>query len=191
MKRILSAVLFTTLTIPAMAFADGYEAKRQPPRIEIPSQLPGQMQGDRREIRDDKDDVADLKALANRYDIALRGGMFRAIRHIEGLVITEVREELAENTPGRGNGHAFGRHRRDDDRDDRKVAREIAARRQQILADFEALAGRMQPRALYRKKTLIAELVTLAQKELAESREERREDKRDDRRDDRRPGRGW
>ncbi len=72
-------------------------------------------------------------------------------------------------------GHRERRDDRRDLRDDRRDLRRVAA----IEHEFGSLRGRMDRRALDRKRTLLVELHGMARAELREDRREIREDRRD------------
>lgn len=106
----------------------------------------------------------------------------------------ELRAERwdARGTPAWGRPGARADARRDvrddrrDARDDKRDARvEAAAQRTRraIARDLEEVEGLRQPGALHRKRTLIVELIGLAEQELNQGRQELREDRRELRED--------
>lgn len=88
-----------------------------------------------------------------------------------------MRREVRADETRRDPGEAWRDRQdlRDDLRDDRRDLRRIEA----IESEFGALRGRLDRRALDRKRTLLAEAVALARAERREDRRELREDRRE------------
>jgi hypothetical protein len=192
MKRILSGVLFLSLSIPSLALADGAYDQRVPPQAVAT--------GDGRAFRDDVRDLMRLRDLAARYDTAIRSWRARLILRVEAEIIEAVRADLIENRSeverdrrevGR-DGRFGDREDRRDDRRDFREEREAQRKRFLIASDLKALMGRMRPGALQRKQALLQELIGLARMELRDDRREIDEDRRDrQERPDRHDRRGW
>lgn len=89
----------------------------------------------------------------------------------------EVRREVRADETRRDPGEAW-RDRQDlrDDRRDRRDDRRDLRRIEAIESEFGALRGRLDRRALDRKRTLLAEAVALARAERREDRRETHED---------------
>ncbi len=179
------------------------------------AQLPGDRvpgpAADRREVRQDRRELArdrwDLRwmdELLSRFDAARARRDRRALLGVERDVARtlaraehearlevrdargELRRQQAEVASDRRDDWRDDRRDARDDRrdlrDDRRDARRIAA----IRDDFARLQGRMERRALDRKRALLVELSSLARAELHEDRRELREDRgelREDRRE--------
>ncbi|WP_242343444.1 hypothetical protein [Anaeromyxobacter terrae] len=160
---------------------------------------------DRRELARDRWDVRWMDELLSRYDAARARRDRRALLGVEQDVARtlaraehearlEVRDARGELRQGRAEAAS---ERRDDWRDDRRDARDDrhdlrddrrdARRVARIRDDFARLQGRMERRALDRKRAMLVELGHLARAELREDRRELREDRgelRENRRDD-------
>jgi hypothetical protein len=185
MNRAISA-LALLLTVPAAASAQD--------RLERDE--------DRRELRDDRRDIAWFEDLLVRYDAARARRSRRAIAATEEdaarALAAEVREARIELERSRGEvrrevradearrdpGEAWrDRHDLRDDRRDRRDDRRDLRRIEAIESEFGALRGRLGRRALDRKRTLLAEAVALARTERHEDRRELRGDRRETRED--------
>lgn len=161
-----------------------------------------ELRQDRRELREDRRDVAWMEQLVARFDDARARRSRAALGAVEGDVVRvldrelhEARVEVAKSAgetrrSGREVGSADSRpelrdDRRDlrDDRRDLRDDRRDLARVSAIRSDFHALRGRMDRRALDRKRALLAELTRMARAELREDRREVREDRRELRED--------
>ncbi|HET8541285.1 MAG TPA: hypothetical protein VFL83_15525 [Anaeromyxobacter sp.] len=153
---------------------------------------PGRMEPrhDRRELADDRWDLARAEQLLARYGAARARRDRWALAAVEDETLRvldrEVREARGEVRRARfeawDDRYGSGLDRRDDRldrRDDRRDLRRVKA----IRADFWALRGRLDRRALDRKHRMLAELVQLARAELREDRVDRREEWRDARAD--------
>jgi hypothetical protein len=180
------------LSLPAAARAQApapapYD--REPDRREL-HQDRRELGQDRRELADDRWDLRWVERLLADHDAARASRNRRALARIEDEIsrtlareVHQARVEVAKSSVEvRRDGDEGRRERRDDRRDlrdDRRDARRIMA----IEADFRALRGRMDRRALDRKHALLVELHGLARAELREDRRELREDRRDARDD--------
>ncbi len=193
-RAALSALLFA---VPALAAAQPYP---QGPRAEDRREL----RQDRRELADDRRDAFDVRQLLARWDGA-RGRRERAEveADVARMLQREIQEGRAELARDRGElGHdardlrgerrdaGFDRRdlrddRRDlrDDRRDLRDDRRDLARVTAIDGEWTRLRGRMDRRAVERKRNLLVELSHMARAELREDRGERREDRRELRED--------
>lgn len=145
-----------------------------------------EVQQDRRQLADDRRDVAWFEGLLARYDAARDRRSRRELAAVERDVawalereLHEARRELAESRhAARADRHDDRSERRDDRRDlrdDRRDARQLEA----LRSEFAGLRGRMGHRALDRKRAVIVELTHVARAELREDRREWREDRRE------------
>ncbi len=142
-----------------------------------------ELRQDRRQLTDDRRDLAWFEELVSRYDAARARRSRRALAAVENDVawalereLREARREVAQS------GHEARTDWRDDRRDDRRDLRDDRRDARQIAAlrsEFSQLRGRMNPRALDRKRTVIVELTRVARAELREDRRELREDRRE------------
>jgi hypothetical protein len=145
-----------------------------------------ELRQDRRQLTDDRRDLAWFEELVSRYDAARARRSRRALAAVEHDVAWALERELREARREVGQARREARsdwredrHERRDDRrdlrDDRRDARQIEA----LRAEFSDLRGRMSPRALDRKRMVIVELTHVARAELREDRRELREDRRE------------
>jgi hypothetical protein len=171
-----------------------------------------------REMQDDLRDLRTLQDLLSRFDAARARKNRAALSRIEVELREHLREELAENRhelakdkaevrqaqreleSSRREAAQVGWHRpgeradlRDELRDDRRdLAREQRRlqERQRIAQELRKLEGRQDPRSLDHMRSLLVQLIGLAQSEVVENRKEIREDRRETR-EDRRDPRHW
>jgi hypothetical protein len=164
---------------------DAARATRQPARIvEVDRRVQAAIEVELRESG---------RELAQKQGEAARSG-----REV-GQERREVGRDIAAGRPGRAAGDVRDlRDDRRDARDDRRDVRQEAVsanRLQGIQREYNALAGRLDPRSVDRRRALIAELVQMQRHEAAGDVREQREDRRElhedrrERREDRRPGR--
>jgi hypothetical protein len=196
-----AAFVALLLLAPAARAYDANPAERAQDRHEL--------RQDRRARADDRRDLAVMEDLLARYDAARarrdRGGLAAVERAVDAELVREVRESRHELRKDRREIRRDVREVRADDprdaRDDRRdlrddvrdarVERDMAARREAIQSELRGLRGRMAPPALDRKRALIADLVGLAQAELAQDHQEMREDRRELREDRRESNERW
>jgi hypothetical protein len=150
-----------------------------------------ELRHDRRELREDFRNLAWIDRIIYDYDAARTSRDRAALARVEdeatGALAREVQDARVELAKSRGEVRrdAYeGRDRRDDRRDlrdDRRDLRRVIA----IDEEFQSLRGRMDRRALDRKRSLLVQLRRMAKAEIREDRRELREDRRalrDDRR---------
>ena len=147
----------------------------------------------RHELARDRRDLRWMRDLLARFDGARAHRDRRALAVVEQdvlrtlayeerearLELRESRGELARERAEAAYDRRDDPHDRRDDRrdlrDDRRDARRVAV----IREDFAHLEGRMNRRALDRKRDMLVELIRMARAELREDRRELREDHRD------------
>lgn len=155
-----------------------------------------ELRQDRRELADDRRDAAWMEQLLARFDAARAGRARGALAAVENEALRTLDRERQEARAELARSHAEvrrdardpGADRRDlrDDRRDRRDDRRDLARVEAIRSEFWSLRGRMDRRALDRKRSLLVEMVRLARAELREDHRELREDRREEREDRRR-----
>lgn len=165
----LAAALLATL--PAVTLAQPHHQGPQDRR---------ELRQDRRELRDDRHDLAWMEQLLARFDAARARRNRPALAAVEADVSRMLDRELRESRieVAKSGGEARRSVTGDDRRDLRDDRRDLA-RVRAIHSEFTSLRGRMQRRALDRKRVLIVELTRMARAELREDRRELREDRRD------------
>lgn len=152
-----------------------------------------ELRQDRHELARDRRDLRWMRDLLTRFDAARARRDRRALAAVEQDVLRtlayEEREARLELKDARGElarERAEAAHERRDDRrdlrddrrdlrDDRRDLRRAAA----IRDEFAHLEGRMNRRALDRKRDMLVELIRMARAEVREDRRELREDHRD------------
>ena len=154
MKRLALAALLA-LTIPAAASADHWREPRPAPApVAGPS------------LRDDRQDLRELRRLMARYDEAAALRDRRAMARIETRLLAAIDEEIAEaRRLFRKPGHerdGYGRQ----DRRRAEQARDEVSRLISLRAELASLQGRFGYRATQRKRALVAEVSRLAQADL-------------------------
>lgn len=191
-RTALAAALLAT--VPAATSAQAPHLERAQDRREL--------RQDRRELGDDRRDLAWMEQLVARFDAARARRNRAALAAVEGDALRtldrELQEARVEVAKSAGEARRSGgevrradspRELRDDRRDLRDDRRDLrddrrdAARVSAIRSEFHALRGRMDPRALDRKRTLLVEMTRMARAELQEDRRELREDRRELRED--------
>ena len=133
-----------------------------------------ELKQDRRGLADDRWDLARAEQLLARYDDARARRDRWALSAVERDVLRFLDRELRES---------WTEVRWADDRREVRDDRRDLYRVKAIRADLWSLRGRMDRRALQRKRGLVAEVVQVARAELREDRFERREDGREARAD--------
>jgi hypothetical protein len=164
-----------------------------------------ELRQDQRETRDDRRDLLQVEVLLERFDAARAARRMPELLELDARLRELVRRELAEGrhelakdaaelarakgevrrdevalASGRPAGRAIVNDRRDR-RDDRRDLREEEAtqvRRRQIATTLDAMAGRVDPASLSRRRELTVAWRDLAVYELGQDRREKREDHR-------------
>ncbi len=165
-----AALALITLIIPAAGSAHRFDGERAWDRHEAKQY--------RREVRDDRRDLRRMERLLSRFDDAVSYRSRYALAAVEGDVLRTLDREIREarwgltpferySTTGDRYVHCDHGDLRDDRRDLVKL--------QAIRSELGYLLGRVDRRAIERKRALVAELVTMARFEPREDRAERRE----------------
>jgi len=197
MNRISSA-LVAALLLAGSAQAQSRHAQKER------AQNRQELRADRAEQRDDKRDLAELKAVLADFDRARARKNDRELSAVEvrlkrllSAELAEGRVELASdkaearrsaNEVRHAGGRWESRDDRQDRRDDRRDVQEEAASqraRLRVARELDALVGSRRASDLKRQRSLIVELINLGEQELRQNGQERREDRRE-RREDRR-----
>lgn len=195
----LSSALFASLFIAGAAHAQDWHNRQER------AQDHKEMRQDVRAARDDRKDLEELQAVLNRFDAAWTQRNEREMAAVEVRLRELLREELAEGHAEMSRDRAEVRRdqhevRRDemwgkpvataddrrDRRDDVRDARAEAAsqRSRKVIAwELSPLLGSRRPADLQRVRSLIVELIGLAQRELQQDHKELREDQREMRED--------
>ncbi|WP_216612966.1 hypothetical protein [Myxococcus xanthus] len=184
MNRIASA-LVAALLLTGSAQAQGYGPR--PTRVE------------RGELRDDRRDLEDLRNLLANFDAAWSSRSERKMANVESRLRKLLRAELAESERELSKDRAQSRRaRRDarvaqwggpravmwgrasaaDARSDVRAERAELRTRMAIARELDEIEGLRQPGALHYKRTLIQELIQVAERELNQTRREVRDDRR-------------
>lgn len=165
-----------SLSLPALAHAGdmrgpaAHAEKRQ------------EVRQDQREARDDRRDTKQIESLLSRYDAARARNNRGALQQVESELRAYVKSELSESRTELASARVDARtdHDRRDRRDSAQDARSEADSLRQtrdIARELDGLYGRMDPRSVQRKRTLMADLVRLAQSEQSRDRMETHQDR--------------
>ncbi|MFP2958046.1 hypothetical protein ACLEPN_09485 [Myxococcus sp. 1LA] len=159
---------------------------------------------ERRELRDDRRDLEELRKLLSRFDSAWANRSERQMVNVESSLRKLLRAELAESQRElsrdweesrrtRRNARVaqwggprvamWGQASAANARGDVRAEQAALRTRKAIARELDDIEGLRQPGALHYKRTLIVDLIQLAERELNQSRREVH--------DDRRPNNGW
>ncbi|NOK02414.1 hypothetical protein HNV27_12490 [Myxococcus xanthus] len=184
MNRIASA-LVAALLLTGSAQAQGHGPR--PTRVE------------RGELRDDRRDLEDLRKLLARFDAAWSSRSERQMANVEVSLRKLLRAELAESERELSKDRAQSRRTRRDARvaqwggpraamwgrasavearNDLRAEHAALRTRMAIARELDEIEGLRQPGALSYKRTLILELIQVAERELNQTRREVRDDRR-------------
>lgn len=184
MNRIASAL------VAALLFAGAAQAQGYGPR---PQRL------ERSELRDDRRDLQELRDLLTRFDAAWSRKSERQMADVEFSLRKLLRAELAESERelakdwaqsrrtrrdarvaqwGGSRASTWGRASAADARHDLRAEQAALRTRKAIARELDEIDGLRQPGALSYKRTLILDLIQLAERELNQTRREVRDDRR-------------
>ncbi|ATB47504.1 hypothetical protein [Corallococcus macrosporus] len=159
---------------------------------------------ERRELRDDRRDLEALRKVLSRFDAAWANRSERQMVSVESSLRKLLRAELAESQRelakdweasrrtrrnarvsqwGGPRAAMWGRAEAVNARGDLRAEHAALRTRKAIARELDEIEGLRQPGALHHKRTLILELIQVAERELNQSRREVR--------DERRPHHGW
>ena len=165
-----------SLSLPALAHAADKHGPA--PRVEKQHEV----RQDRREQRDDRRDTKQMESLLSQYDDARRHNANHALLQVESELRAYLKSELSESRTELASARVDARtdkdrrDRKDSARDARNEAESLRQTRD-IARELDGLYGRLDPRSIQRKRTLMADLLRLAQAEQSRDRMETHQDR--------------